>query len=97
MWAKLSTLLFSYSDFTLFKHGICKNIQSIKRIKYYKNMISPQQSMKACILSIFLTRKGLPIRVFQYSETDKLIRIEAGFRNRQVKLEINDYGRYRYV
>ena len=60
-------------------------------------MITPQQSMKACILSVFLTRKGLPIRVFQYSETDKLIRIEAGYRTKQVKLEVNEDGKYRYV
>ena len=60
-------------------------------------MITPQQSTKACILSIFLTRKGLPIRVFRYSPTNKIIRIEAGFTNRRVKLEINEYGRYRYV
>lgn len=39
----------------------------------------------------------MPIRVFQYIEEDELIRIEAGFRNRQIKIVVNGNGKFKYV
>lgn len=60
-------------------------------------MITAKQAIKVCILSDFLTSKGLPIRVFKYSEVDKLIRIEAGFRDKQIRMVINQNGRFKYV
>ena len=45
----------------------------------------------------FLTAKGMPIRVFRYIEEDELIRIEAGFRNRQIKIVVNENGKFKYV
>lgn len=60
-------------------------------------MISNEQAQKACILCEFLTSKNLPIRVFRYSEDDRLIRIEAGSRTRQIKIIINEQGKFKYV
>ena len=60
-------------------------------------MISNEQALKACVLVQFLTSKGLPIRVFRYSEAEELIRIEAGFRDRQIKIVINKTGKAKYV
>ena len=60
-------------------------------------MISNEQALKACVLVQFLTSKGLPIRVFQYSEAEELIRIEAGLGDRQIKIVINKRGKAKYV
>ena len=60
-------------------------------------MITAKQAVRACILSEFLTSKSLPIRVFRYMETDRLIRIEAGFRTKQIKIVINEAGKFKYV
>lgn len=60
-------------------------------------MITDKQAIKACILTEFLTSKGLPIRVFQYLEAERLIRIEAGFRNKQIRIVINEIGKAKYV
>ena len=60
-------------------------------------MITARQAIKACILSEFLISKGLPIRVFRYSETERLIRIEAGFSFKQIRIVINDKGKAKYV
>lgn len=60
-------------------------------------MITNKQAVRACILCEFLTAKGMPIRVFQYIEEDELIRIEAGFRNRQIKIVVNGNGKFKYV
>jgi len=60
-------------------------------------MITAKQSLRACILCEFLTSKGMPIRVFQYLEIEKLIRIEAGFRSKQIRIVINGEGRFKYV
>ena len=59
-------------------------------------MIRAKQAFKACILSDFLTSKGLHVRVFKYLE-EKVIRIEAGFRDKQIKIIINDIGKAKYV
>lgn len=56
-----------------------------------------EQAKRACILAEFLTSKGMPIRVFKYLEDEKLIRIEAGFTDRQIKIIINQFGRFKYV
>ncbi|WP_319422364.1 DUF6888 family protein [Pleurocapsa sp. FMAR1] len=60
-------------------------------------MITAKQALKACILSEFLTSKGLPIRVFRYLEAEKLIRIEAGFRDKQIRIVINENGKAKYI
>ena len=60
-------------------------------------MISSQQAQKACIIAQFCTSKNLPITIFKYSETEKLIRIKAGFRDKQIKIVINKYGKAKYV
>ena len=60
-------------------------------------MITSKQAVKACYLSEFLTSKGLPIRTFKYSESNRLITIEAGFRDKKIKLVINENGRFKYV
>ena len=60
-------------------------------------MITAKQALKACILSEFLTSKGLPIRVFKYLEAQRLIRIEAGFTAKQIKMIINENGKAKYV
>ena len=60
-------------------------------------MITAKQSIRACILAEFLTSKGLPIRIFKHLEAEKLIRIEAGFRTKQIKIVINEEGKFRYV
>lgn len=59
-------------------------------------MFTPEQAIKACNLINFVVNKGLPIRVFDYSQTDKIVRIEAGFRDKKVKFSINENGRYKY-
>ena len=59
-------------------------------------MISNEQA-QICILCEFLTSKGLPIRVFRYLEEEKLIRIEAGFRDKQIRIVINERGKFKYV
>ncbi|MGL5941899.1 MAG: DUF6888 family protein [Waterburya sp.] len=60
-------------------------------------MITEKQAVRACILAEFLTSKALPIRVFRYLETERLIRVEAGFRTRQIKIVINEKGKFKYV
>jgi hypothetical protein len=60
-------------------------------------MITAKQAIKACILAEFLTSKALPVRVFRYSEADELIRIEAGFRDKQIRIVINEFGKAKYV
>ena len=60
-------------------------------------MITAKQAIKACILSEFLISKGLPIRVFRYSQAERLIRIEAGSQARQIRIIINEYGKAKYV
>lgn len=60
-------------------------------------MLSNEQAQRACILCEFLTSKNLPIRVFRYSEDDRIIRIEAGFRDKQIKTIINENGRFKFV
>ena len=60
-------------------------------------MITPKQALKAYILAQFLTSKGMPIRVFKYQSEEKLIRIEAGLRNRQIRIVINERGKAKYV
>lgn len=59
--------------------------------------MTDEQAQRACILCEFLTSKGLPIRVFKYLEQAKIIRIEAGFRNKQIKIVINERGKFKYV
>jgi hypothetical protein len=39
----------------------------------------------------------MPIRVFRYQDTEKLIQIEAGFRTRQIRIVINEGGKFKYV
>lgn len=58
-------------------------------------MITAKQAVKACILAQFLTRKGLHIRVFQYSARQKLIIIETEA-DRRIRVEVNERGRFRY-
>ncbi|MEM8717805.1 MAG: hypothetical protein AAGE84_00660 [Cyanobacteria bacterium P01_G01_bin.39] len=53
-------------------------------------MISNEQAQRVCILCEFLTSKGLPMRVFKYLEEEKLIRIEAGFKDKQIRIVINE-------
>ncbi len=60
-------------------------------------MITAKQAQRACILCEFLTSKSLPIRVFRYFEGDRLIRIEAGFKDKQIKMIINENGRFKFV
>jgi hypothetical protein len=60
-------------------------------------MITAKQAIRACILAEFLTSKSLPIRVFQYLEAEKLIQVEAGARTRQIKIVINEGGKFKYV
>ena len=59
-------------------------------------MMTSNQAIKACIMADFLTTKGLPARVFKYIETDRLIRIEPGFRSKD-KLVINERRLCKYV
>ncbi len=59
-------------------------------------MVATKQAIKACILAQFLTRKGLQIRVFQYSTKQKLIVIETQA-DRKIKVVINEQGRFKYV
>ncbi len=60
-------------------------------------MPTSEQAIRACVLAEFLTTKNLPIRRFKYLKADKLIRIEAGFREKQIRIIINEYGRFKYV
>ena len=60
-------------------------------------MPTSEQAIRACVLAEFLTSKSLPIRVFKYLNVDRLIRIEAGFKQKQIKIIINEYGRFKYV
>ena len=60
-------------------------------------MISNEQAQRACILCEFLTSKRLPIRIFRYLEAEKLIRIEAGFRDKQIRIVVNERGKFKYV
>jgi hypothetical protein len=60
-------------------------------------VITAKQAVKACILAEFLTSKSFPIRVFQYLEAENLIRVEAGFRTRQIRIVINEEGKFKYV
>jgi hypothetical protein len=60
-------------------------------------LITPKQALRACILAEFLTSKSLPIRVFRYLKGEKLIRVEAGFRTRQIRIVINEEGKFKYV
>lgn len=60
-------------------------------------MMTSGQAIRACVMADFLTTKGLPVRVFKYIETDRLIRIEAGFRSKEIKLVINEKGLCKYV
>ena len=58
--------------------------------------MTAQQAIRACILSEFFTSKGLPIRVFKYMEEERLIRIEAGFKTKKIKIVINERGKFKY-
>ena len=60
-------------------------------------MISNEQAQRACILCDFLTSKELPIRVFKYLEAEKLIQIEAGSKDKQIRIVINERGKFKYV
>ena len=60
-------------------------------------MITAKQAVKACILAEFLTAKSLAIRVFRYLEAERLIRVEAGSRTRQIRIVINEQGKFKYV
>lgn len=60
-------------------------------------MITAEQAIKACILAQFLTSKVMPIRVFRYLEDERMIRIEAGYRDKQIRIVINERGKARYV
>lgn len=60
-------------------------------------MISNEPAQRVCILCEFLTSKGLPIRIFRYLEEERLIRIEAGFRDKQIRIVINERGKFKYV
>lgn len=60
-------------------------------------MMTSGQAVRFCIMAYFPNTKGLPVRVFKYIETDRLIRIEAGFRSKEIKLVIDERGLCKYV
>ena len=55
------------------------------------------QAIRACILAQFLTKKSYLITVFEYLQLEKLIRIKAVSRTGQIKIVVNELGKFKYV
>ena len=59
-------------------------------------MITAKQAVRACLLTQFLTRAKLKIIIFRYYPDTKFIYIETEGKQK-IKLQVNEYGKFRYI